>query len=468
MVYDLVIIGAAPAAKEAALLAVHLKKRVALVQQPSRDNLEASEDIFSRGYSQIIHLYKLLNYWQKTTIYPQWQRLREWLEEVDKTINKYHSLARLATEGIDVISGGGEFVRLPNLGFVVNGRQLLAKHYIIATDFYQQVPKILGLDEVNYFTAQTLWQEPNLDNLGQHLAIIGNSSMAVSLSQILRRLGKEISLIIEDNYLLPDIDREISHLVTAILEAEGIKILPGYCPSQVKAIKGKKWLQLGNRVIEVDDLIFASNYQVDEQGLNLAGVGVKLQQGLIRVNQQLQTDNSRIYALNFLRNNYPDPTLNHRAAFGLVKHLLTGEKFNFNPQQIPSFIAFDPTIAWVGLTEKAARYSYGEKVKMINYPIKNMVPQQIWGEITGFCQLIYRQDGKILGAQIVGNQAVEMISIISLALQENLTIQSLNKNIYTWGSMGEMIGEMTQLIPQKKSWLTWLKKYLNNWIDKEY
>ncbi|MFM7476511.1 MAG: NAD(P)/FAD-dependent oxidoreductase, partial [Microcystis aeruginosa] len=91
-------------------------------------------------------------------------------------------------------------------------------------------------------------------------------------------------------------------------------------------------------------------------------------------------------------------------------------------------------------------------------PIKNIVVQQIWGETTGFCQLIYRQDGKILGAQIVGNQAAEMIGIISLALQENLTIQSLNKNIYTWGSMGEIIGEMTQLIPQKKSWLTWLKQ----------
>ncbi|MCE2664371.1 MAG: NAD(P)/FAD-dependent oxidoreductase, partial [Microcystis sp. 53602_E8] len=142
--------------------------------------------------------------------------------------------------------------------------------------------------------------------------------------------------------------------------------------------------------------------------------------------------------------NYPDPTLNHRAAFGLVKHLLTGEKFNFNPEQIPSFIAFDPAIAWVGLTGKAAQDSYGEEVKMINYPIKNMVPQQIWGETTGFCQLIYRQDGKILGAQIVGNQAV--------------TIQSLNKNIYAWGSMGEIIGEMTELIPPKKSWLTWLKQ----------
>ena len=458
MVYDLVIIGATPTGIEAALLAVHLKKRVALVQQPYSGNLEASEDIFSKGYSQIIHLYKLLNHWQETAIYPQWQRLRQWLEEVDKTINKHHSLARLATEGIDVIPGGGEFVRLPHLGFVVNGRQLLAKHYLIATGFYLQVPKIFGLDEVNYFTAQTLWQEPNLDKLGQHLAIIGNSSMAVSLAQILRRLGKEISLIIEDNYLLPDIDREISHLVTAILEAEGIKILPGYCPSQVKAIEGQKWLQLGNRVIEVDDLIFAGNYQVNEQGLNLAGVGVKLEEGLIRVNQQFQTDNSRIYALNLLRNNYPDPTLNRRAAFGLVKHLITGEKFNFNPEQIPSFIAFDPAIAWVGLTGKAARESYGEEVKMINYPIKNIVAEQIWGETTGFCQLIYRQDGKILGAQIVGNRAAEMISIISLALQENLTIQSLNKNIYTWGSMGEIIGEMTQLIPPKKSWLTWLKK----------
>ena len=92
MVYDLVIIGATPAGIEAALLAVHLKKRVALVQQPYSGNLEASEDIFSKGYSQIIHLYKLLNHWQETAIYPQWQQLRQWLEEVDKTINKHHSL----------------------------------------------------------------------------------------------------------------------------------------------------------------------------------------------------------------------------------------------------------------------------------------------------------------------------------------------------------------------------------------
>jgi hypothetical protein len=53
VVDDLVIIGATPAGIEAALLAVHLKKRVALVQQPYSGNLEASEDIFSEGYSQI-------------------------------------------------------------------------------------------------------------------------------------------------------------------------------------------------------------------------------------------------------------------------------------------------------------------------------------------------------------------------------------------------------------------------------
>jgi len=79
VVDDLVIIGATPAGIEAALLAVHLKKRVALVQQPYSGNLEASEDIFSEGYSQIFHPYKLLNHWQETAIYPPWQQLREWL-----------------------------------------------------------------------------------------------------------------------------------------------------------------------------------------------------------------------------------------------------------------------------------------------------------------------------------------------------------------------------------------------------
>jgi pyruvate/2-oxoglutarate dehydrogenase complex dihydrolipoamide dehydrogenase (E3) component len=457
VVYDLVIIGATPAGIEAALLAVHLKKRVALVQQLSIDNLEASEDIFSKGCSQIIHLYKLINQWQEAAIYPQWQQLREWLEAVDKTINARHSLARLAAEGIDVIPNSGEFVRLPRLGFVVNSRQLLAKHYIIATGFYLQVPKILGLDEVNYFTVKTLWQESNLDNLGQHLGIIGDSVISISIAQILRRLGKEISLIIEDNYLLPDTDRKISHLASAILEAEGVKIYPRYCVSQVKAIEGQKWLQLGSHAIEVDNLIFAGNYQSNWQGLNLDAVGVKIDKGIIRVNERLQTDNPRIYALNLLRNNYPDPTLQTRAAGELVKHLLQGEKVKFNPDQIPSVVAFDPTIAWLGLTKKAAKEKYAEEVKIINYPIKNTVASQLWGETTGFCQLIARKDGTILGAQIVGNKAEEMISLLSLALQENLPLQSLNKNIYPCGTMGEIIGEMTKLIPQKKSWSTWLK-----------
>jgi mercuric reductase len=460
VVHDLVIIGATPAAIEAALLAVHLKKRVALVQQLSTDNLRASEDIFGRGYSQIIHLYKLQNQWQETAIYPQWNQIREWLQEVDKTITAHHSLATLAMQGIDVIPAAGEFVRLPRLGFAVNGRHLLAKHYIIAPEFSPQVPNIWGLDEINYFTAQTIWQVKNLDTLGQHLAIIGNSLTALQLAQILRRLGKEISLIIEDNYLLPDVDREISHLVGAILEAEGIKILSHSFVSQVKAIDGQKWLQLGNHVIEVDDIIFAGNYQGYDQRLNLEAVGVKIVRGMIRVNDQLQTDNPRIYALNLLRNNYPDPTLHHSAAFSLVKCLLNGEKFHFNPHQIPAMISFDPRVAWVGLTTEAAKGRYGDQVKIINYPIKNASASQILGETTGFCQLIFREDGKIIGAQIIGNQAVELISVISLALQENLPIQSLAKNIYPWISMGEIIEEMTALIPPQKSWLTWLKNLL--------
>jgi pyruvate/2-oxoglutarate dehydrogenase complex dihydrolipoamide dehydrogenase (E3) component len=228
----------------------------------------------------------------------------------------------------------------------------------------------------------------------------------------------------------------------------------------VKAIEGQKWLQLGNHVMEVDNLIFAGNYQAHWQGLNLEAVGVKIDKGIIRVNQRLQTDNPRIYDINLLRNNYPDYTLQTRAAGELVKYLLQGEKFNFNPDNIPSVIAFDPTIAWVGLTGEAAKRKYGEEVKIINYPIKNIVASQLWGETTGFCQLIVQKDGKILGAQIVGNKAEEVISSLSLALQENLPLQSLNKNIYAWGTMGEIIGEMTELIPQKKSWLTWLKNYL--------
>ena len=479
--YDLVIIGNSPEGRYAALKAAQLNARVALVDQ----SLSEAEQNYSLSiYSRILfhqgNLAKITANHLFNTSFPT----HKWMQEVLHTIQASSSPQKLASLGVDFISGKGEFCRLPKQAFLVNNRRLRSRSYLLATGNRINVPNIPGLQEVGYLTPADLWQKnrlgeirniketkssfhnSNLDILPSNLVLIGSNPLAVELAQSLARLGKEITLIVEDKKLIPAEDDEIAMLIQAQLEAEGINLLTHSQVSQVKQFEDKKWLQVGDIALETDEIIFVGEGQPNITDLNLEGVGVKVGKQGIFANEKLQTTNSKIYVCGALQGGYNFPHLALYEANIVLKNALFFPIHKVNYLPIPWVIFTQPNLAKVGMSEASARNRYGEEIVVIKQNFHTVTQALIEGKTTGLLKLILRPNGEILGAYIFSAQAGELINTIALAINHKIKLGQLAHYLCALPTRSEIIHQAAlewenQRFRANKTWANWLE----TWFD---
>ncbi|GFE67479.1 NAD(P)/FAD-dependent oxidoreductase [Chroococcus sp. FPU101] len=462
--YDLIVIGNTSEAIYAAAQASNLKMRVALVEHSSKKNLNRSEAILGRSCTYFTNLFAQVNQVVPNLDKPNWQLLQAWTKEAEAILSEYNTLPLLAAKGVDIISGSGEFCRLPHLAFIVNQRRLRSRIYLLATGSVFVPPKIIGLDEINYLTVSDVWQKDTLDNLPEILTIIGESVSAIQLAQNLIRFGKQVTLLVKSERLLPQEDFEISWLLQAQLEAEGIQLFTNTLVTHVKFIDGQKWLQFGNQAIETDEIIIDCQPLPNTEGLNLEGVGVKVNLNRVLVNEKLQTTHSRIYACGGVVAGFSPFNIAQAEVDIILKNILFYPLFKINYTALPYCIFTHPTIARVGLTERQARQLAKKEISVIQIPYKMNAQAQILGT-TGFIKLIINEQGDLLGGHIIGVQAEEIISPIAIAIQHKIKIQSLAKLPFPSLTISEIIHQVAleyqnQSLQKKKKLLNWYETLL--------
>ena len=211
--YDLVIIGATAAARTAAIEAVNLQARVALVLPQSSD--QSSRDFYPYALAQIAKSNRVSQLpLQPPSSYP-WQ----YAAVASQRLEQQSSLGLLAAKGVDVIIGSGEFHRRPHLGFSVNQRDLRGRAYLMATGSVAPDPSIPGIGQVGYLTLDRLsGLIVGVASLKENReipfrwAIIGSESIGIELAQTLAKLGCQVKLIIETTQTLEKIN-QINYLV---------------------------------------------------------------------------------------------------------------------------------------------------------------------------------------------------------------------------------------------------------------
>jgi len=464
--YDLIVIGGSRAGIDAAITAAHLNARVALIEsQPPQMGYGA---VYTSSLTQIGRVAKQVQEAAQFGIHCQTAETplidlteaMQWSREVVSTCFEQHSPAILASLGVDVIDGTGEFCRRPYLGFVVNNRRLRARGYLIATGFRSVIPEIEGLQTAGYLTPET-WQQDFPQQLPTSLVVIGNGGIAIQLAQTLARLNYDVTLVVSTSHILPDEDPEASGLIQAQLEAEGMRVLTESLVTQVRNIDGKKWVQAGNQALETDEIMLAIGQQPNFESLNLEGVGVKFNSQGIVLNQKLQTTNSRIYACGFNQDNIARYEANIA-----VKNVLFAPVFKVDYWGMPGAVLGDPQLARVGLTEAQARQRYGKDVMVARQYFKTLAKAQILGETTGFCKIVGRQNGEILGVVIVGEQASELIGTIAFCIRQKLKINAIANLLYTSPTLSEIMQQTAQewqrqsLRRNKR-----LHNFLENWFN---
>lgn len=438
--YDLIAIGGSTAGIQAAVAATYLKARVALVEpQGSQTDWMKHGAMYAQALAQVgraakhvqkapelgIHVSSTDSTPEQLTPSIRVTQAMQWAEAVIHTSSEQVSPAILASLGVDVITGVGEFCRLPHLGFIVNNRRLRARAYLIATGSCLGIPNIEGLPTIRYLTPADVWRTDLSQRLQGSWVVIGDGPMAAELAQTLLRLKCDVTLIVEGSHILPNEDPEASGLVQAQLEAEGIRILTDSPVSLVRRIDDKTWVQAGNRAIEADELVLATAWQPNVAGLNLEGVGVKFHPQGLDLNEKLQTTNPRIYACGGVTGGYQSAHIAQYEASIALKNALFAPLFKVDYRGIPRTIFCDPQLARVGLTEAQARLRYGKDVFVVRQYFKSLDKAQLMGETTGFCKLVGRQNGEILGASIVGSDASEAIAAIALAIRHKMTVNAI-------------------------------------------
>ena len=432
--YDLVIIGATAAARTAAIEAVNARARVALILPPLASNSHPYSDAYPSALAQIAKTSQLdRTRLQSPSSYP-WQYARAAIDRLAQQADP----ALLAAMGIDVTIGTGEFCRRPHLAFNVDRRYLRARTYLIATGSIAHYPLIPGIQETGYLTLDRL---PSLiDEIAQkhrkpaiplRWAIIGAETIGVELAQILAKLGCQVTLIVETR-ILPHEDADLASLIQAQLEADGVKIYLETIVTNISQQDGAKLAHIGTETIAVDEIFIALPDRPLLAPFNLEGVGVDYTEKGISIDTRLRTSHRQIYACGSVCGNvlggYHSQSLTQYEAKIAVRNALSWRKTKIDYRSYDRFpwaVATDPPLARVGMTGMAATNSGRRDLMILKQYFKNC-PQAILANLTtGFCQIVVTRSGQILGAEIIGQNAPELIQILAVAIQQQLKIITL-------------------------------------------
>jgi len=459
--YDLIVWGGSPAGTYGAVMAAQLRARVALILPPETSHSYPFQDCLTLPVPLRQGQDGLNPIREDRTSYG---RLCQWVQAGVETLALIDSPAALEQLGIDLIQEPGEFEeKQGQIAIALSDRRLLSSAYLLSPETQPRV-EIDGLASTGYLTPKTL---ASLESVPSSLAIIGSDPRGIEWAQLFQELGSQVTLITEDERILPQEEPEASDLIRGQLEALGVEVLPATQVTQGRSIEGQTWLQVENRAIAVDRVLLVTPPALPFPAPTLELLGVDWTNQHLRVNNKLQTTNPKIYACGNILGGYSLPHLSLYEAKIATKNALLLPFFTLNYQQLPYTIYSRPTLARVGLTEVGARSRYGDKVQVIQEDLKTNPAAVLSGEITGFIKVIVQPDGTILGATVLGTRAEELIQPLSLAIRHRIKLQTLQESPGVFGSVSQLltrVGDRWQLQQfHQSSWSQTLLKWWLSW-----
>ena len=391
-------------------------------------------------------------------------KVMERMRRLRADISPHDSAQRFTELGVDIFLGAGKFTGPDTIE--VGGQTLRFAKAVIATGARAAAPPIPGLKDVPYLTNETLF---SLTELPKRLGIIGAGPIGCEMAQSFARFGSEVFLVEAEHGILPREDRDASEIVRTAMERDGVKLL--CCGKDLTLAKDPNGvrLQVGSHGqgydVLVDQLLVAVGRAPNVEGLGLETVGVEFDKKGVKVNDRLQTANSRIYACGDICSPYQ---FTHAADFMariVIQNALFKGRAKVSSLIIPWATYTSPEIAHVGLYEKDAK-AQGIEVDTFTQELSKVDRAILDGETAGFVRVHVRKGtDEIVGATVVATHAGDLIGELTLAMKGKLGLKTIGATIHPYPTQAEAIrrtGDLynrTRLTPFVKSlmqrWLAW-------------
>ncbi len=313
---------------------------------------------------------------------------------------------------------------------------------ILATGSRPARPPIPGSDGDRILDSDAVLTLPECP---ERVIIIGGGVIGVEFATLFNQLGKSVVLIEMLDQLLPGADAEIAAALRQSLTQRGVAIHTGAKVLSLQSLPDQTAVcrfetQGQTREAAADRIILATGRRPNTEHLGLEQIGLPTNRGAIAVDDRMATAIPGIYAIGDVNGRIQ---LAHAAsAQGLVAAAnAAGGRQTFQSSRIPACVYTSPEIAWVGLTEAAARQQ-GRAVQIGRFPVRANGRSLIMGEREGFAKLIADQKtGEILGAHLMGPRATDLIMEMGLAMNLESTVEEVAAAVHPHPTVSEILME---------------------------
>ncbi len=344
-----------------------------------------------------------------------------------------------------------------------------ARNLIIATGARPNVFPVDGLDEVGYYTSDTLWQ---ISEQPKTLLVVGAGPIGCELAQSFHRLGSKVIMVDPAPQILGREDADVVQAVSAQFLREGIELRLNTLPTAYQIKEGKKVALLktpeGSAELVFDALLIAVGRVANTQGYGLEALDIELDgRGNIAVDEHLQTSLPGVFAVGDVIGGYQFTHVSSHEAWYASVNALFGhfKKFTVDYSNVPWATYTDPQVGRVGLNESTAK-EQGIAYEVTRFDLSELDRAIVDKTATGFVKVLtVPGKDKILGATIVGALAGELISEFVFAMKNGLGLNKILATVHAYPTMMEankyVAGEWKRNhAPQKL--LKWAQK-LHDW-----
>ncbi len=323
--------------------------------------------------------------------------------------------------------------------------EISTKNIVIATG-----TKTVQLPGLEFDGSLVIGSKEGLEMMSapKRMLIVGGGAIGLEFASMFQKLGTAITIVEVMDQLMPGNDPEVVRLVHRKLEGRGAKV---YLKSKVARVsvsglvaKVEVGTPEGNVSIEVDKVLVSVGRKPRTEKMNLQEMGVQTDaKGFVQTDNRMQTNVPGVYAIGDVRG---PPLLAHKASKeGVVAaECIAGLPSAADWKVIPDAVFCDPEVASAGLTEAKA-VEAGYSVKKTRFPFAALGRALSTGEAEGFVKVVSKaNDGLVLGVQIVGPEASNLISEAALAMEMGATVEDIALTIHPHPTLSEALMEAAE------------------------
>ena len=445
---DTLVVGAGPGGYVAAIRAAQTGQKVTVVERGEVGGVCLNVGcIPSKALIEVGHRYEKAKGEETmgiTTENPtvDFSKVQEYKESIVKKLTGGVS-GLLKGNKVDVVKGEVYFVDKNTVKVMdeKNSQTYTFKNCIIATGSTPiELPAFKFSDRVLDSTGAL-----NLKEIPKKLVVIGGGYIGTELGSAYANLGSELVILEGLDEILGGFEKQMSSIVKKRLEKKGATIVTKAMSKGVEesadGVKVTYEVNGKEETVEADYVLVTVGRRPNTSEIGLEQVGIELDdKGLIKIDDQCRTSVDGIYAIGDI---VAGPPLAHKASYEgkVAAEAIAGEKSAIDYQAIPAVVFSDPELASVGYSEQEAKDA-GYDVKAAKFPYAANGRALSLNESEGFVKLVTRkEDGLLIGAQVAGANASDLIAELGLAIEAGMTAEDIALTIHAHPTLGEMVME---------------------------